>query len=83
MSDVNNVVWDISTYLVYNDDGRFDVGYKLGSPPKFFAKRRFVDLNRARDFAKILTVLKNENSFVEIRGRFENGGHVICFLEKE
>ena len=83
MSDVNNVVWDISTYLVYNDDGRFDVGYKLGNPPKFFAKRRFVDLNRARDFAKILTVLKNENSFVEICGRFENGGHVIYFLEKE
>lgn len=83
MSDVNNVVWNVSTYLVYNDDGSFDVGYKLGNPPTFVAERRFVDLDKARDFAKTLTVLKNENLFIEIRGRFENAGHFICDLGKE
>ena len=80
MSDVNNATWNISTYLVFKDDG-FEVGYKSGNPATFVAEKRFTDLDEARDFAKKLTVRKNENSFVEVRGRFEDGGHFIGYLE--
>lgn len=80
MSDVNDVMWNVSIYLVREGDS-FEVGYKTGDPATFVVEKRFVDLKEARNFAKKLAVHINENAFMEIHGRFEDGGHAIFFLE--
>ena len=80
MSDVDNVTWNTSTYLVRRDDDAFDVGYKSGEPAKFVAEESFSDLYEARAFAKKLATNKDETSFIEVHGSFADGKHGVSFF---
>ena len=76
-------IWKITTCLLHNDDGSFEVGCKSGFPTRLVTTRNFADFDKARDFAKVLTIRNEEGSFVEIYDRSKEDGYTVHFLGEE